>query len=170
LVLRSRYFCGKCGTGNDFLYGTALNYDNHRLFAIPPGWRTPDYVRKDSEEAIRLLTLDDDVAAASYDALAECDELPMKFFYKHEDFVCTECKNIATHFFFFLRKRDGTTFTPIYKCKGCGGRMRLAEAYIREFGEFPKRFRCSGCGDIQPMDDPDEYECVDYRITECLKI
>ncbi|MDR2845748.1 MAG: hypothetical protein LBV63_00535 [Candidatus Methanoplasma sp.] len=170
MVLRSRHFCKKCGSGNDFLYGTALNYDSKRVFEIPPGWGTADYIRNDAEEAVRLLTLDDEVAAASYDAIGECDELPLKFFYKHDDFLCTECKLVATHFFFYLRKRDGTGFTPHYKCKGCSGRMRLAEAYIKEFGEFEKKFRCSECGNIQPMGEPDDYDCIDYRITECLRI
>jgi hypothetical protein len=170
VVLRSRHVCGKCGVENDFLYGTALNYDVSRVFRIPEGWGTPQYARRDSDEAMRLLVLDDRVAEATYDALAECDELPLKFFYKHDDFICSDCGLTQSHFFFFLRKRGGTAFTPSYGCRGCGGRMRLAEACVRQFGEQEKKFRCVGCGSVSPMGDPDDYEILDYRITECLKL
>ncbi|MDR3283128.1 MAG: hypothetical protein LBS92_05935 [Candidatus Methanoplasma sp.] len=170
MVLRARHVCGACGAENDFLYGTALNYDVTRLFRVPDGWRTPRYERRDCDEAVRLLVLDDEVAEASYDALTECDDLPMKSFCKHDDFVCTGCGLVQSHFFFFLRRRDGSPFTPAYKCRGCGGRMRLAEAYVRQFGEIERKFRCEACGTASPMDAPDDYEVIDYRITECLKL
>ncbi|MCK9323139.1 MAG: hypothetical protein RBR05_03670 [Candidatus Methanomethylophilaceae archaeon] len=170
MVLRSRYFCNKCGENHDFLYGTALNYDTGRVFKIPENWGTDKYVRRDSQEALRLLVLDDDVVEAAYNFIPQCDEFPNKYLYKHDDFICTECQLTESYFFFSLKNRNGERFYPHYKCPACGGKMRLAEAYIRDNGAVPKRFRCNKCGEIQSMGEPDEYECLDYRITECLKL